>query len=55
MVRDHLEEVGVQAIAVVVGPLDGPAHARRQPLHLDTHPLHVRAALVSLKGQSNEI
>ena len=35
MVSHHLEEVRVEALAVVVWPLDGAAHAGRQALHLD--------------------
>jgi hypothetical protein len=46
MVGHHLEEVRVQTLAVVVGPLDSPAHAGRQPLHLDAHALDVRASLI---------
>ena len=42
----NLEEVRVEALAVVVGPLDSAAHGGRQPLHLDADALHVSAALV---------
>ena len=41
-----LEEVGVQALGVVVRPLDGPAHARRYSLNLHTYPLAVDTPLV---------
>ena len=46
MICHHLEEVRVQALAVIVRPLDGPAHAGRQPLHLHANALTVHTALV---------
>ena len=47
VVRDDLEEVCVEALALVEGELDGAAHPRRHPLHLGTDPLGVvGAALV---------
>ena len=46
MVGHHLEEVGVQALAVVVRPLEGAAHGGGQAFHLDPDALGVDTALV---------
>ena len=47
VVGHNLEEVRVQALAVVVRPLDGPAHAGGQSLHLNPNPLTVHTPLIS--------
>jgi hypothetical protein len=46
-----LEKVCVQALAIVVGPLDSAAHAGRQPLHLNAYALDVSATFVPANPQ----
>ena len=56
MISDDLEEVRVEALAVVEGELDRPAHPRRHPLHLAPDALGVvGAALVPFENKQPEV
>ena len=51
VVGHDFKKIGVQAFAVVVGPLDGAAHLGRQFFHLDTDALGINRAFVAIPGK----
>ena len=51
VVGHDLEKIGVQALAIVVRPLDGATHLRGNALHFDANALAFHRAFVAVPGQ----